>query len=117
MARFILGGLLAALLLAQASAAQTVQLTCNLGPVERAFGGTPWVVYGCDDGKSLVVATAAENPASPFMFVIAWEPRGYRVSGEGQGDQNASSAAFEELRTLSRDQITALYASTQTLPQ
>jgi len=80
--------------------------------VDHTFGGTPWVMYGCDDGKSLVVATSADNPASPFVFVVAWEPHGYRVSGEGQGDRTASSSAFDELRALTSEQITELYAST-----
>jgi len=93
--------------------AQQVQLNCNAGPVEQTFGGTPWVVYGCDDGRSIVVATRADNPANPFVFVVAWEPHGYRVHGEGNGDRTASASAFDELSAMNQEQITALYSSAQ----
>lgn len=98
---------------AGAATAQQVQLTCNVGPVHRTFGGASWIVYGCDDGKSLVVASDAGNPASPFYFVLAWSDAGYGVSGEGNGNREASAAAFAELRALTRAQIEALYSDAQ----
>lgn len=94
--------------------AQETQLTCNVGPIQRIYGGTPWVVYGCDDGKSLVVASGAGNPASPFYFVLAWSDAGYAVSGEGSGSRDASAAALSDLRALTRQQIEALYIEAQT---
>ena len=111
--------LLSLALLAQVGGAnaQEVQLNCTIGPVERTFGGTPWVVYGCNDGKSLAIAASADNPANPFVFVIAWEPHGYRVYGEGSGDRNASSPAFDELRAMNREQVSALYSSTLQIDQ
>jgi hypothetical protein len=110
--RAFAGLLTFALIAAGGANAQEVQLNCNIGPVERTFGGTPWVVYGCDDGRSLVIATSADNPAKPFIFVIAWGPHGHRVQGEGSGDRNASAAAFNELAAMDSEQISTLYSST-----
>ncbi|PZO46039.1 MAG: hypothetical protein DCF16_19430 [Alphaproteobacteria bacterium] len=58
-------------------------MRCDVGPVHRAFGGTPWLVYSCEDGKSLAVITEAGNIAAPFYFILAWREDGYRIAGEG----------------------------------
>ena len=95
------------------AAEQPAHLTCEVGPLHRQFGGTSWLVYSCDDDKSLVVASEASNPASPFVFVIAWTDTGYAVSGEGNGSRDASDAALRDLRALSRDQIIDLLNATR----
>src|ERR1700722_9045111 len=43
-------------------------LNCKIGPIENIYGGTKWLVYGCDDKASVVVVTAPGNPAMPFYF-------------------------------------------------
>jgi hypothetical protein len=52
-----------------AAARQPTDLSCRIGPIEKTYGGTKWNVYGCDDKKSLLVVTAADNPAMPFYFL------------------------------------------------
>lgn len=88
-------------------------LVCEVGPVNRTFGGTSWIVYGCDDGKSLAAISEPGNPASPFVFIVAWKNGEYVVSGEGDGSREASSLAYDALRALSKDEIEALYDSAQ----
>jgi hypothetical protein len=110
--------IIAAAVLSLAGVAEAQEaLTCNVGSLERTFGGTPWIVHGCNDGKSLVVVSTADNPASPFYFVLLWNgsvpDHGYRVSGEGTGNREASAAAFSELRALTRQQIEAVSAEAQ----
>jgi len=109
---------IAALLMAlPVSGAQAQQpMRCDVGPVHRAFGGTPWLVYSCEDGKSLAVITEAGNIAAPFYFILAWREDGYRIAGEGNGDENASTAAGRDLEALTAAQIEALIAETRAVP-
>jgi len=88
-------------------------LRCDIGPVHRTFGGTPWLVYSCEDGKSLAVITEAGSVAAPFYFVLAWRDGGYRISGEGNGSEDASNAAGRDLEALSANDIAALIAETR----
>lgn len=89
-------------------AVSTPTLNCVAGPVQRTFGGTRWLVYGCDDAKSLVVVSARGNPAGPFYFLLTPKGSAYALAGEGQGDETASNAAGDALRRLSTQQIKAL---------
>ena len=59
-------------------------LQCDIGPITKEFGSVPWLLYSCDDGKSLVVISAPGSPAAPFYFMFSPEGRGYHLSGEAQ---------------------------------
>lgn len=86
-------------------------LDCSIGPLEKDFGGTPWTVYGCSDGRSVVVVSAAGNPAGPFYFMLYPEGDTYRLVGEGTGDKRASQAAYDELSArLTADYVAGLHA-------
>lgn len=104
------------LLLAPASAASQQAasppqpMRCETGPVTRAFGGTEWIVYSCDDEASLVVISAQGNPASPFIFYLRPGAESYSISSEGNGDRRASGAAGVALTELSSAEITTLLA-------
>src|SRR5262249_29181983 len=116
--RIILTGFLISAALwciAGAAAAQQPELSCTAGPINRTFGGSSWMVYGCNDGKSLVVVSDAKNPAAPFLFVLAWNKAGYSLSGEGSGSQAASSGAFIELKALTPAQIESLSLDAQSV--
>jgi hypothetical protein len=114
-AKSLFVGALMLLACASGAMAQQVELKCNAGPLHRSFGGNAWLVYGCNDGKSLVVASDAGNPASPFVFIIAWSAAGYGVSGEGNGDRAVSAAALQDLSALTNAQIVSLFTETQTV--
>lgn len=88
-------------------------LKCDVGPVSRTFGGSEWMVYSCDDGASMVAVTAAGNPASPFIFILMSGDDGYKIMGEGNGDQMASSAAGDEISRMTADELAALLAATK----
>jgi len=89
---------------------------CYKGPLRRTFAGGPWLVYACDDGKSLVVVTEKGNAAFPFYFLL-WPVNGaYHVEGEGAGSKRASDAAGDELSHLSPSQIEALVSAAGNLP-
>ncbi len=83
-------------------------LKCEIGPAAKNFGNVPWLVYGCDDGRSVVVVSAPGNPAMPFYFMFYPEKEGYRLVGEGSGRKEASSAAFAELSRLSAADVMEL---------
>lgn len=108
------------LLLAGATSAHTQgaspsksKLNCEMGPVSRVFGGTEWLVYGCDDGRSMVVVSTGKNPASPFYFVLSPAADGYRIVGEGKGGKQASKAAGDDLSRLPASDFAKLLAETQ----
>jgi len=86
------------------------ELQCFFGPLAETLGGGPWLVYACDDGKSLVVITDQHNPASPFYFLMSPGSDAHRITGEGTGNKAASDAAGSELSNMSDTQIAGLWA-------
>lgn len=85
-------------------------LKCESGPLNRVFGKTPWLVYGCVDARSMVVVSAPGSPAFPFYFMVFEGANGYEVAGEGTGKKEATAAAHSELKALTAAQIKALIA-------
>jgi len=112
---FIVTALALAVLVNLADAA--AQLKCETGPVQRTFGSTPWLVYSCDDGYSVVVISAPGNPAMPFYFMFSRDGAGYHLEGEGTGRRESTAAAFEELKRLSASDVEALVAQTRAKPR
>jgi hypothetical protein len=84
-------------------------LNCATGPLTKEIGGNTWLVYACADGKSLAVVSAPDSPASPSNFIVAAKGNAYAVSGEGNGQRNATKAAFEALAAMSSEAVSALY--------
>ena len=79
---------------------QAQDLKCEIGPLQKQFGGTNWLVYACDDRKSVVFVTAPDNPAAPFYFIYYPKDGGYTLSGEGTGNKEATKATFDELKNM-----------------
>ena len=90
-----------------------ISLDCNIGPVERSFGGSNWTVYACSDGATLVIASSADNPARPFYFVLTQKDGHYDVRGEGTGSKAASDAAGDDIRKLGDTGIRDLLKAAQ----
>ncbi len=88
-------------------------LTCDTGPVDKTYGKTRWLVYSCDDDRTVVIVSAPGNPATPFYFMFSPHENGYRLSGEGTGRKDATDAAFDELKALSARDIAALIEQTK----
>ena len=86
----------------------TKALRCDIGPAIKQFGGSQWLVYACNDNKSIVVVSAPGNPAMPFYFSFQIMNVEYKLNGEGSGSKDASNAAFIELQKLSKDEILKL---------
>jgi hypothetical protein len=91
-------------------------LQCMSGPIQRSFGGTEWLTYGCDDRRTLIVVSAPDNPATPFVFTITKTNRGLRISGEGNGDQRSTAPAFEDLKKLSEEVFDQMLREAETRP-
>ena len=81
------------------------QLKCDIGSINKTYGKTQWLVYGCDDSRTLVIVTAPGNPAMPFYFMLSPHESGYQLSGEGTGQKDTTDAAFNELHGLSERDI------------
>lgn len=105
------------LVLAGASIGQDAPLQCNIGPVTKVYGSTSWLVYSCNDAKSVVVVSAPGSAASPFYFFFHPEGAAYHLTGEGTGSKAATDAALHELQSLSRRDIQALLRETKAAAQ
>lgn len=103
--------MVAALLMTMGAGAQgQVQppLQCDRGPITKVFGGTVWNVFSCDDDLSLVFLSASGSPAMPFYFLFTVSNGRYNLSGEGTGQKEFTSRAFEDLKQLTAQQIKTL---------
>ncbi|RDI97492.1 hypothetical protein DVT68_17280 [Dyella solisilvae] len=85
-------------------------MKCSIGPVTKQYGKTDWLVYGCEDGKSIRIVSAPKNKAVRFHFTFIADDDGYALHGEGQGDKRVTDAAFQELNLLSEKDVAALVA-------
>jgi len=54
-----------------------------------------------------------DNPAMPFVFIVQRDGGKSRISGEGNGSKRYSSAAVEELRTMSEARLDELVHATK----
>src|SRR5688572_6611140 len=46
--------------------AAATRVHCTAGPLPASFGALPWLLYACDDGRSVALVSAPGNPAAPF---------------------------------------------------
>ncbi|MEO3429053.1 hypothetical protein AAFN88_09370 [Pelagibius sp. CAU 1746] len=98
---------------AQQSGTEPTDLVCDIGPTTKAFGGSQWLVYSCSDRRTVVVMSVPGNAAAPFYFVLHPSETGYRLGGEGTGNQELTAAAFNELQALSATDIETLIQETR----
>jgi hypothetical protein len=99
--------------LGQETKPQSPQLKCDIGPVSKTYGMASWLVYSCDDGRTVVIVAAPGNPAMPFYFMFSPHEGAYQLDGEGTGNKDATDAAFRELKALSERDIKALIDQTK----
>lgn len=92
---------------------QAPTLQCDVGPTTKVYGGVQWLVYSCNDNKSVVFVSDRGSPASPFYFILTPEGSRYRLRGEGNGSRAATDAAMKELRVLSSKDIARLILETK----
>ena len=88
-------------------------LQCITGPVQKTYGGTPWLIYSCGDGQSLVIVSAPGSPAAPFYFILRPKAGQYELSSEGTGAKAMTGAALAEIRKLSPADIAGLIRETR----
>lgn len=89
---------------------------CFAGPVTRSFGGTPWLVYACDDGQSIVIVSAPGSPAAPFIFSFMMSAGQYQLHGEGTGQKDLTDSALNDLKKLTAQDISMLVKQCQKVP-
>lgn len=88
-------------------------LQCDVGPLNKVYGKSQWLVYSCNDNLSLVFVAAPGSAATPYVFSWLVGARGTHLHGEGSGDRAATDAAFREIRALSYRDIEDLVAQTK----
>ena len=94
----------------------TPTLNCKTGPVDKTYGGTKWLVYSCDDNRTVVIVAAPDSSPSSFYFMFSPQQGRYQFSGEGTGNRQATDAAYQELRILPEGEVGALIAQTKQRP-
>jgi len=92
---------------------QVAPLQCDIGPLQRTYGGTEWVVYSCSDRKTVVIYTAASNPGKEFFFMLTPKDGQLQLYGEGNGEKKHTAAAFDELKSMTQDAVDALIKETE----
>ena len=90
-----------------------LELTCEVGPIDRDYGGSTFEVYSCDDGKSVVASAKRGSKAYPFYFIVSPANGEVRLYGQGDGDSEASQAAFNDLNETTPAQVGELVAATK----
>ena len=86
---------------------------CITGPIEKTYGGAPWLVASCSDGKSLVFVAKDGGKAAPFEFDLTFTGDGYDLTGHGDGDRKYTDAAYADLQKIKAADILALIKATQ----
>ncbi len=86
---------------------------CNIGPVSKSYGQTQWLVYGCNDDKTLVIVAAPGNPGAPYYFTFLPTDAGHSLFGEGTGKKEPAAAASDQLKSLSEEDIANLIKETK----
>ena len=92
---------------------QDTELNCDTGPVDREYGGSAFEIYSCDDGKSVVAVAKPGSAAYPFYFIVSPVGREVRLYGEGDGDGEATRAAFVDLNEFVPADVAALVKATR----
>ena len=86
---------------------------CITGPVEKTYGGTPWLVVSCSDGKSLVFVAKEGGKAAPFEFDLTFTGNDYDLTGHGKGDRKFTDAAYADLQKLTGKDVLDLLTATK----
>lgn len=94
-----------------------VELTCEIGPIDREYGGSAFSVFSCDDGKSVVAVAKPGTKAYPYYFIVSPRPDGeVLLYGEGDGDNKAGREAFADLNELPATEVAHMVAATKAIP-
>ena len=86
---------------------------CITGPIEKSYGGTPWLVVSCSDGKSLVFVAKDGSKAAPFEFDLTFTGNDYDLAGHGKGDHKFTAAAYADLQKLTGKDVLDLLNATK----
>lgn len=95
-----------------APSAPPTATTCNTGPVEREYGGLPWLVFSCSNG-GVVFGGKPGSPAGSSLFVWAPSAEGFSLTLETDlTDRAPLEAATAHLSALTVADLQALVAET-----
>jgi hypothetical protein len=70
--------------LCEEQATKPQPLQCNIGPITKTYGLTQWLVYSCNDSRTVVIVPAPNNPAMLFYFTFTPGDSGYQLSAKAR---------------------------------
>jgi len=111
--RIVLAALFALVAMPAFAAEPNAPEQCITGPIEKSYGGTPWLVVSCSDGKSLVFVAKEGSKAAPFEFDLTFTGNDYDLAGHGKGDRKYTAAAYADLQKLTGKDVLALLNATK----
>jgi len=111
--RFALTALIALLATPALASEPNAPEQCITGPIEKSYGGTPWLVVSCSDGKSLVFVAKDGSKAAPFEFDLTFTGNDYDLAGHGKGDHKFTAAAYADLQKLTGKDVLDLLNATK----
>ena len=92
---------------------QAPPLICKTGPARKNFGGSPWLVYSCNEPSTIKVIAAPGSKAAPFSYTLYENNGKRRLEGEGSGDEKLDQAAYGDLKLLRENDVRALIQETR----
>jgi hypothetical protein len=103
-----------------AALAQTSKLTatatltnCGVGPITKVWGEVPWLVYSCDNERSIVIIAAPGSPAEPWVFTLDRGKNGIHLDGDGASGKQGTAATYAELSKFSQHDFEKLIEETK----
>ena len=87
-------------------------VACTTGPVTKTYGGSTWLVYGCADGRSVLVISNQGDQNTSEYVMLSPARTGVQVVSEGWGDVGNGNAAFAQLKGMSATDLESLLAET-----
>ena len=104
---------LASLRVEAAEPAESAVLACEAGPVQREFDASAWDIYGCSDGKSVVVVPLTATNGDFGYFFVTPEGQEVTVAGEGWGQDSSFQPVFEQLKRVTAPELAAIFQAAQ----
>ncbi|MGO4549537.1 hypothetical protein AB4059_00315 [Lysobacter sp. 2RAF19] len=87
-----------------------------MGPLHKTYGETAWLVYACNDARSVVIVSDEGSPAFPFVFMLYVKPgEDVQVHGEGTGKESATRAAYDEIKASTQSDVAGLVEQAQSV--
>ena len=90
-------------------ALHTPDLICNVGPLQKTYAKSLWLVYACNDPNTIQIVTDQGNWAKPFYFSISIQYNGdVTIFSKSTGGKPELVEALNEIHLLKKTDVLEL---------